>query len=450
MQRIFADFIHYFRNEAKHFPDKRTGKNTTIAMEDIVLSAFAVFHMQSPSFLQFQNNMLKKEGRSNAESLFGIKRIPSDNHIRDILDNIEPHHLQALYDRGLKYLEKAGVLDRYRYMGRYPVALDGTQYHSSKKIGCTRCLSREYDDIVHYLHQVLTPIIVSPFHSQVIPLAPEFIRNGDGEAKQDCEINASKRWTKKKRFLLLPLLFLGDDLYAHEPFCREIIDKGDAFVFTAKEESHKIMYEHIAFINKTAGLDTFTRTVGRAHKKEIWKYRYVNAVPINGGKNALKVNWIELKVFDASGKKKKYSGAFISDIEITDSNVHDIGMIGRSRWKIENENNNTLKTKGYHLEHNFGHGKNNLSEFLLSLNILAFLFHTVLGILDKNYAKAKAGVPTKRFFGDMETLTSFIYFFSWEILIAFMARDRDSPMVSISDLMDISRLMENDKSETDE
>jgi len=442
MQKIFTDFIHHFRSKARQFPDKRTGKNTSITMEDIVLSAFSVFHMQSPSFLQFQNNMLKKEGRSNAKTLFGIKKIPSDNHIRDILDNIDPCHLQPLYDRGVKYLKDAGVLDRYRYMHRYPVALDGTQYYSSEKICCTKCLSREYENTVHYLHQVVTPIIVSPHHKEIIPLAPEFIRNSDGKKKQDCEINASKRWIKKKRSLSLPLLFLGDDLYAHEPFCKEIINRGDSFVFVAKEESHKIMYEHIAFIEHTASLESFTQIVGKAHKKEIWDYRYINAVPINGSKDALKVNWIALKVTDASTLKKKYNGAFISDIEITSSNVHDIGLIGRSRWKIENENNNTLKTKGYHLEHNFGHGKNNLSEFLLSLNVLAFLFHTLLGILDENYAKAKAKVPIRRFFQDMETLTSFIYFFSWEILIAFMARDRDSPMVSITDLVDISEFVQ--------
>ena len=47
---------------------------------------------------------------------------------------------------------------------------------------------------------------------------------------------------------------------------------------------------------------------------------------------------------------------------------------GRTRWKIENENNNTLKTKGYHLEHNFGHGQQHLSNVLVSLNLLAFLF----------------------------------------------------------------------------
>ena len=48
-----------------------------------------------------------------------------------------------------------------------------------------------------------------------------------------------------------------------------------------------------------------------------------------------------------------------------------------------NENNNTLKTKGYHLEHNFGHGKQYLSNLLLTLNLLAFLFHTVLEIFDQ-------------------------------------------------------------------
>lgn len=444
MEKIFTDFIHYFRSKSKQFPDKRVGKNTSITMEDIVLSAFSIFHMQSPSFLQFQNNMLKKEGKCNAQSLFGIEKIPSDNHIRDILDNVEPHYLQPLYDKQLKYLKEAGILDRYQYMQRYPVALDGTQYYSSEKIHCEKCLSRKHNDTTHYLHQAVTPIVVSPFHREIIPLMPEFIQNTDGEEKQDCENNASKRWTGKDRppVLTLPFLFLGDDLYAHQPLCRNIVNKGDSFVFVAKEESHKIMYEHIKFIESAAGLELFSQVVGRAHNKEVWDYRFINTVPIKGNKDALSVNWLGLKVSDASTGKKKYSGAFISDIEITKSNVHSLGLIGRSRWKIENENNNVLKTKGYHLEHNFGHGKKNLSEFLLALNILAFLFHTVLGILDENYAKAKAKVPIERFFQDMETLTSFIYFYSWEILIAFMARDRDSPMISISDLMDISQLRE--------
>ena len=69
---------------------------------------------------------------------------------------------------------------------------------------------------------------------------------------------------------------------------------------------------------------------------------------------------------------------------------------GRSRWKIENENNNTLKTKGYHLEHNFGHGKKGLANLLASMNLLAFLFHTVLDLTCELYGKIRAKLGARR------------------------------------------------------
>ena len=56
---------------------------------------------------------------------------------------------------------------------------------------------------------------------------------------------------------------------------------------------------------------------------------------------------------------------------VTAENVVALVAAGRSRWKIENENNNTLKTKGYHFEHNYGHGKQHLSAVLASLILLA-------------------------------------------------------------------------------
>ena len=52
------------------------------------------------------------------------------------------------------------------------------------------------------------------------------------------------------------------------------------------------------------------------------------------------------------------------------------GSCGRARWKIENETFNVLKTNGYNLEHSFGHGKQTLASVLLTLNLLAFAFHT--------------------------------------------------------------------------
>jgi hypothetical protein len=94
---------------------------------------------------------------------------------------------------------------------------------------------------------------------------------------------------------------------------------------------------------------------------------------------------------------------------------------GRARWKIENENNNTLKTKGYNLEHNFGHGKVNLSSMLAMLNILAFFFHTILELVDKKYQALRRTLPTREiFFQHLRTLTCYNYFEHWNHLFNFM------------------------------
>jgi hypothetical protein len=78
---------------------------------------------------------------------------------------------------------------------------------------------------------------------------------------------------------------------------------------------------------------------------------------------------------------------------------------GRARWKIENENNNTLKTKGYHFEHNFGHGKQFLSSVLATLILLAYLVHTLLDFMDDKFRLLKQKLPSrKRLFDDTAIL----------------------------------------------
>ena len=113
-------------------------------------------------------------------------------------------------------------------------------------------------------------------------------------------------------------------------------------------------------------------------------YRFINGVPLKDRDDALEVNWCELitrideKDKDRNSSKVIYKNAFATNFEITEKNVKKIVADGRARWKVENENNNVLKTKGYHLEHNFGHGKENLAALFATFTILAFLFHTVL------------------------------------------------------------------------
>src|SRR5450755_1544244 len=152
----------------------------------------------------------------------------------------------------------------------------------------------------------------------------------------------------------------------------------------AKPESHATLYEWVDDLSHNGTINTVTisRRVGR--KQFIDTYRYASDLPLTNSDDALLVNWLELVTTNESGKVT-YRNGWATSHPIDAKNVAELAAAGRARWKIENENNNTLKTKGYHLEHNFGHGKEYLSSLLATMNILAFLFHTFLTFTDENY-----------------------------------------------------------------
>ena len=86
----FAVLLQFLEDSANDLPDVRTGKNTVYEVRDALLSAFSVFFMQCPSFLAHQKAMGGRKGKNNAESIFGVHKIPTDTHIRTLLDPIPP------------------------------------------------------------------------------------------------------------------------------------------------------------------------------------------------------------------------------------------------------------------------------------------------------------------------------------------------------------------------
>ena len=213
---------------------------------------------------------------------------------------------------------------------------------------------------------------------------------------------------------------LGDDLYSRQPLCEAILEQGLNFILVCKPQSHKTLYEWVGELDNTGGVQTVTRQQQRGKVTETYTYRFVNQVPLRDGEEALSVNWCELTITRPDGTVT-YKNAFATNYLITNDNVIDIATAGRARWKVENENNNTLKTKGYHLTHNFGHGKQHLSTLLATLNLLAFLFHTVLDMSDAKYQLVRQKLPTRKtFFDDIRALTRYHYFEDWDSMLVFM------------------------------
>jgi hypothetical protein len=427
--RCFDHLIERWRTAFAGLPDGRTGDNARYTMADIALSAFAVFFTQCPSFLSFQQNMEKARGRNNARSLFRVQSIPSDNHIRQTLDPVEPRHLFSLFDDLHQAFDQTGLLEDMRAVGGTRlIALDATWYFSSQSenIHCPNCSCiRHTDGQTTHFHSAITPVIVSPGHAQVVPLRPEFIVPQDGQLKQDCEINAAKRWlaTQAERYSTGNDTLLGDDLYAHQPFCRQVLLHGFHFLFTCKPASHSHLSGWVEGLEPGRGLHILKQRVkGKSNRWEHHQYRWATSVPLTDSDDALKVNWCEVTITDSQGAVL-YRNAFITDWKITAQNVAALVLAGRARWKIENENNNVLKTKGYHLEHNFGHGKKHLSSLLMTMNLLAFALHTLLELTDASYRLIRAAVGARRkFFNHIQALTTYLYFETWERLMDFMMR----------------------------
>lgn len=420
----FKGVVENLRDIAKTFKDKRTGSNTQYTMEDIVLSAFSVFYLQCPSFLSHQQSMESEQGNNNARTLFEINKIPTDNQIRTLLDEEQPATLFPVFNQIFSSLQATGFIENFRgTLHDLLIAFDGVEHHHSQNVHCNQCKIRKHKNgKVDYSHSMVTAVLVKPESPHVIDLPCEFIVPQDGHDKQDCELAAAKRWLDchAERYQSYGVTLLGDDLYSHQPFCEAVIDAKFNFIFTCKPESHKTLYEFVEGLKRTDLIEKHevTRWTGKQH--EIDTYYYVNQVPLRDGKDTLAVNWCELITTTRDGKKL-YHNAFITRHKIDSNTVAAIVEDGRARWKTENENNNTLKNHGYHLEHNFGHGTKNLCNMLATLNLLAFLCHTVLEITSRSYQKIRKKLGArKKFFEHLRTLIHYILFSSWDNLMHFM------------------------------
>ena len=431
----FDTFVAKIHEVFDNLPDYRKfSPNLTYSVKDAALGAFSMFFSQSPSFLSHQRAMQRAQGHNNAQSLFGITEIMSDNQIRNILDPITPDYFYPIFSESFDLLEKEGYFNNYRVLDDYLlVPIDGTEFFRSSRIHCENCsVTRNSNGTVSYSHKVLTPVLAAPDNNKVIPLEPEFITPQDGSTKQDCELNAAKRWIARNSSLSSrKIIITGDDLFSREPFCNLLSEHGFRFILLCKPSSHTTLYQYVAELEQEDGVTVISQRKWNGQFHELHTYRYANNLPIKQGDDALSVNWVELTVINTKTQEILYKNSFISDFKIDRTNVQPIVEAGRTRWKVENENNNVLKTKGYHLEHNFGHGNEFLANTLLTLNLAAFLAHTFLEFVDTKYKAVRSVLSVRKtFFNDLKALTKYLFFNNWSQLINFMFEQLEIEPVS--------------------
>ncbi|MDR3312282.1 MAG: ISNCY family transposase [Spirochaetaceae bacterium] len=420
-QEIFEELLGRLEGIGREVPDgRRWGYDQKYEIKDALKSAFGVFFFQHPSMLQFQRAMQEKRKRNNVTTILKVAEIPSDTQIKTLIDNIEPAGFDTVFSGNLGIADKHGIIDKYRVLDDgVLIALDGVWYHSSENIHCKHCLHKEIDGKVMYYHSIVAGTIVKPGDGAVLPVMPEMITNEDGSEKQDCEINATKRWLKKhgKEYKWLKATLLGDDLFSNYPMCMAVLEQGMSFIFTCKPKSHPWLTETIT----NSYLDELSVKNWKGKNHHVGTYKWLNGVEIRDDKKTLLVNYLYLEIKNKETGKVGYKNGWVTNKTITKENCVSLAAFGRARWKIENEHNNVLKNHGYNLEHNFGHGKNHASEIFCLLNLLSFQFHTILGLVDEGYQSARASISRRdEFFNHLRAALRYGLHDNWQQFIIFV------------------------------
>jgi len=380
----FDALVQRARQRFDQIPDPR--RCPDFSLTDALMAGLALYSLKDPSLLAF----CRRAVDHNLRWVFGLKAIPSDTQLREILDKVDPGRLRPLFKDIFRQLQRGKVLEDYVFLdGYYLVALDGVEYFCSKKVHCDHCLTRQHHNgEVSYYHQMLGAVLVHLDFPEVIPLAPEPIQRQDGHKKNDCERNAARRWLQRLRqdHPHLKILVVEDALSSNAPHIRDLRAAGCSFILGVKEADHKHLFQQFyqrLDAEQVEELEVSDASTGITHS-----YLFVQGLTLNEANQDVKVNFLKYLEFHPSGQEREWT--WVVEMELTKANVPLVMRGGRARWRIENETFNTLKNQGYHFEHNYGHGYKHLGVVLALLMMAAFLIDQVQQKCNALFRKARA------------------------------------------------------------
>ena len=394
-QHLSGDALYQLvRATFRAVPDSR-GPNAEIPLGDALMAGFAVFALKMPSLLAIDDERRKDE--ANLRSLFGLQHVPSDTQMRTILDEVDPQQLRPAFTDVFRQLQRGKVLEPFAFFeGHYLLALDGTSYFSSEKIHCPSCLEKKSrNGQISYSHQMLGAALVHPDIKEVIPVCPEPIIKQDGDTKNDCERNASRRFFEhfRRAHPKLPIIVIADALSANAPLIAELREHDMHFILNIKPGSHGFLFEQMRTASETGQARVLTLVDGDG---TLHHYRWLEKASLNESNAEVLVTMIEYWEIPPKGSKRPMRHfSWVTDLPTSAETVPLFVRGGRARWHIENETFNTLKNQGYHFDHNFGHGAKNLSVVFALLMMLAFLVDQTMQHCDELFQAALKRVGRK-------------------------------------------------------
>lgn len=308
--------------------------------------------------------------------------LPHKDTLINIISEIKFEELEKIQTNIIRTLIRSKMLDKYRYNGLFHVVIDGTGLYSTRvnlgEQAITKVFNEgEENEYTLYSYYALEAKLICG--NMTFSLATEFVENEtytdkNGNTyrkfdKQDCELKASYRLLKKikKRFPKLPIIIGGDALYMGRPFLKLCDKYKFEYIIRYKEDSASTIKKDFDNFHIIDGNYKYQNEIIYGEPDEDKKYYTVNVISYDDEQIDEETGEIIIKNF-----------SYITSLKIKNDNKENIVLLGRRRWKIENNGFKEQKSDILNITHIYTKNCNGTKNIYLLIQFA----HTILNLLN--------------------------------------------------------------------
>lgn len=324
-------------------------------------ACLTMFLFKAGSRNQYNQQRENIQFQKNYKRLFGFA-MPHGDSVNNVMGVLNVSQIEQLKQKMVKILLQRKTFHSSRYRGQwFRIAVDASGMGSYAHQRDEQCLHRtSKTGKVTYFHSVLEARLITA-NGFSISIATVWIENPEfGEYdKQDCERKAFSRLADelKKVYPRLPLLILADGLYPYEGFFAICKANQWSYCVTFKDGNLPTVWSEVLELQPLQSQNSRQEVYYQPDGKTVTQvFQWVTGIDYQGHK----LNWLACKETIAKAKPKDSDEppkttrfVHITDLPVNARNVADTSKTGRLRWKIENEGFNTLKNRGYGMEHQY-------------------------------------------------------------------------------------------------
>ena len=335
--KIIKKYFPQLTSMFSSLTDKRHKSYITYKMRTIIMTRLLALLCGITTMKEINTEFKTELAIANLSKICNqeLKEIPDWQTIQDVIEQLDYNEIDNIRKYMFKALLRSKMFDKFRYNGHIQLIVDATGLTTLDYNLNGNCLTRTRDCKVKYYKYVLEAKVV--FFNMVISIDSEWIENINSNTekeKQDCEVNAFKRMALriKDNYPKLKFIVTGDALYATDPMMNICENYNWKYIFNLKLDRLKEVasqFEGNIKLENETSLPNYYLSTNIYHKKHCL--------------NAIK--------YEETQNNKLVSFRYVTNLKVNNDNIKDIVIMGRRRWKIENEGFNEQKNGTFNITH---------------------------------------------------------------------------------------------------